>query len=193
MAAPNTRNVSAAQPKVGGGVYWAPLGTALPTDASTALVAGYTPLGYVSDAGITPSRDTSIDKPKAWGGDTVAALQTDESLSYEWTLIEAFSGDVRKFVHGAANVTITAAVSGTGEKLAILDKGGKPANCVLVFDMKYGAKVRRVVLPVADNVVSAEAPYSDSDLSGFTITTEALKDTSGVRMYEFTTNDNALP
>ena len=193
MSAPNTRNVSAAQPKVGGGVYWGPLGTTLPTDASTALAAGFTPLGYISDAGITPSRDTSIDKPKAWGGDTVAALQTDESLSYEWTLIEAFSGDVRKFVHGEANVTVTPPATGVGETLAILDKGGKPANCVLVFDMKYGAKVRRVILPVADNVVSAEAPYSDSDLSGFTITTEALKDTSGVRMYEYSTNDNPLP
>ena len=103
MAAPNTRNVSAAQPKVGGGVYWAPLGTALPVDASTLMstLTAFKSLGYISDAGITPSRDTSIDKPKAWGGDTVAALQTDESLSYEWTLIEVFSDEVRKFVHGA--------------------------------------------------------------------------------------------
>ena len=190
MAAPNTRNVSAAQPKVGGGVYWAPLGTALPTDSSTALIAAYKPLGYVSDAGITPSRDTSIDKPKAWGGDTVAALQTDESLSYEWTLIEVFSDEVRKFVHGQSNVTTTAPAAGQGTKLAILDKGGKPANCVLVFDMKYGAKTRRVVLPVADNVVTGESPYSDSDLSAFTLTSEALKDASGVRMYEFTQNDD---
>jgi hypothetical protein len=192
MAAPNTRNVSAAQPKVGGGVYWAPLGTALPTDSTTALAAGYKALGYVSDAGITPSRDTSIDKPKAWGGDTVAALQTDESLSYEWTLIEVFSDEVRKFVHGATNVTSVAAASGTGSTLAIIDKGGKPDNCVLVFDMKYGGKTRRVVLPVADNVVSGEAPFSDSDLSAFTLTSEALKDGSGTRMYEYTQNDDAL-
>lgn len=192
MAAPNTRNVSAAQPKVGGGVYWAPLGTALPTDSSTALAAAYKALGYVSDAGITPSRDTSVDKPKAWGGDTVAALQTDESLSYEWTLIEVFSDEVRKFVHGSANVTLTPPAAGVGGKLAILDKGGKPANCVLVFDMKYGAKTRRVVLPVADNTVSGEAPFSDSDLSAFTLTSEALKDTSGVRVYEYTQNDDGL-
>ena len=192
MAAPNTRNVSAAQPKVGGGVYWAPLGTALPTDSSTALAAAYKPLGYVSDAGITPSRDTSVDKPKAWGGDTVAALQTDESLSYEWTLIEVFSDEVRKFVHGQTNVTTTAPSAGQGTKLSIPDKGGKPANCVLVFDMKYGAKTRRVVLPVADNTISGEAPYSDSDLSAFTLTSEALKDTSGVRMYEFSQNDDGL-
>jgi hypothetical protein len=192
MAAPNTRNVSAAQPKVGGGVYWAPLGTALPTDSTTTLAAAYKALGYVSDAGITPSRDTSIDKPKAWGGDTVAALQTDESLSYEWTLIEVFSDEVRKFVHGEANVTAVAAGVGTASTLAITDKGGKPDNCVLVFDMKFGGKTRRVVLPAADSTVSGEAPYSDSDLSAFTITSEALKDSSGVRMYEYTENDDAL-
>jgi hypothetical protein len=45
MPAPSVRNVTAAKPYAGGGVYRAPLGTALPTDASTPLIGDYVPLG----------------------------------------------------------------------------------------------------------------------------------------------------
>ena len=61
MAAPSITNVAAAKPSAQGGVYYAPLGTALPTDATTALAATYVPLGYVSEDGISPSREMSSD------------------------------------------------------------------------------------------------------------------------------------
>ena len=191
MAAPSTRNVAAAKPLVGGGVYRAPLGTVLPTDASTALSAEFEALGYVSDAGVTPTRDTSVDKIKAWGGDVVAALLTDESRSFEFTLLEVFSEAVQAFVHGEDNVTATAAAGADGSTLAITDKGGKPVQQVLVFDMRHGDKRRRVVVPVADPVVTGEQPWTDGGLSAYTFTVEALKDTSGVRVYEFLENDDA--
>ena len=79
MAAPDARNVAAAKPYAGGGIYWAPVGTALPTDEMTPLPAAYIPLGYVSEDGVQPTRDTNIEKIKAWGGDIVAALLADES------------------------------------------------------------------------------------------------------------------
>jgi hypothetical protein len=193
MAAPNTKGVAALQPKVGGGVYYAPIGTALPVDATTSLVAAYIGLGFVSDAGVTPTRDTSIDKVKAWGGDVVAALLTDESESFEFTLIELYTKEVSQFIYGTTNVVVTAPVSGTGEKLAVSNKGGKPAQCIFVFDMRYGAKSARVVVPVADPVVTGEEPWQDTGLAAYTVTVEALKDTSGVRVYRYTTNDNPLP
>lgn len=45
---PNTANVTTGKPKVAGAVYRAPSGTALPTDASTALAAAYLDMGYIS-------------------------------------------------------------------------------------------------------------------------------------------------
>ncbi len=194
MAAPNTRNVAAAKPGIGGGVYRVPLGTALPTDAdaplSAAILAGA--LGYVSDAGIVPTRDTSVDKPKAWGGDIVAQLLTDESRSFAFTLLEVYSQAVQTFVHGTANVTATPATTTAGEKLSVVDKGGKPDQCVLVFEMKHGAKRRRVVVPMADPVVDSEEPWTDGGLSAYGINVEAIKDTSGARVYEYFSNDNVL-
>ena len=191
MASPSTRNVAAAKPLVGGGVYRAPLGTVLPTDATTALSAEFEALGYVSEAGVVPTRDTSVDKIKAWGGDIVAALLTDESRSFEFTLLEVFSEAVQGFVHGEDNVTATAAGAGTNSTLAIVDKGGKPEQQVLVFDMRHGDKRRRVVVPVADPTVTGEEAWTDGSLSAYAVTVEAIKDDSGARVYEYLENDDA--
>lgn len=180
----NTANVAAAKP-YGGGIYWAPLGTALPTNESAALAAAYKPLGYLSDAGLQPNSDVSEDKKKAWGGDIVAKLVTDESRSFEFTLIEEFSVEVNKFVYGAENVTVTPATSSAGQKIAVADVGGKRDNCVLVFDMKHGSKRRRVVVPVADYSKTGEGAWVDGEVMSYTISAEAIKDGAGKRVYDY--------
>ena len=189
MATPSTTNVAAAKPSALGGVYYGPIGTALPTDASTALAAEYTALGYISEDGIAPSREMSSEQIKAWGGDIVAALVTDDAKSFEFTLLEVFSADVQKFVHGADNVTVTpadpAAIPPTPEKIAILDKAYKPEDCVFVFEMQHDGKKRRVVISNADNSITGEEPYTDGGLSAYTISCIALKDDTGTRVYEY--------
>ena len=190
MAAPNARNVAAAKPFAGGGIYWAPLSTALPTDEATALPAAFKPLGFVSEDGVQPTRDTSIEKIKAWGGDIVAALLADESRSFEFTLLEVFYEEVLKFVYGAENVTITAPTASVGTKYAVTDKGGKRDNVVLVFDMRHGSKRRRLVVPIADYNLTGEQPYVDNALTAYTVTVEAIKDSSGVRVYDYGQNDD---
>ena len=190
MAAPNARNVAAAKPFAGGGIYWAPLSTALPTDEATALPAAFKPLGFVSEDGVQPTRDTSIVKIKAWGGDIVAALLADESRSFEFTLLEVFYEEVLKFVYGAENVTITAPTASVGTKYAVTDKGGKRDNVILVFDMRHGSKRRRLVVPIADYNLTGEQPYVDNALTAYTVTVEAIKDSSGVRVYDYGQNDD---
>ena len=192
MSNPNVKNVAAAKPFAGGGVYKGPLGATVPTDASSALDAALVPLGYISEDGIQPSRDTSVEKVKAFGGDIVAALLSDESRGFEFTLLEVFSQDVNEFVYGASNVTTTPAAAGIGTKVSVQDKGGKPDQCVLIFELKHGNKRRRLVVPVADPTVTGEEPYTDGGLSAYTISVEALKNASGVRVYDYLENDDAL-
>lgn len=192
MTQPSTKNVGARKPMVGGGVYYVAGTTALPTDATTALdptiIEGA--LGYISEEGIQPTRETNVEKVKAWGGDIVAALLNDESASFEFTLLETFRENVAKFVYGAGNVTVTAPTTDAGTKLNILDKGGKPEQGVFVFDMKHGNKRERVVVPVGDPVITGEEPWTDGGLSAYTVEVEAIKDDEGTRIYRYMENDD---
>lgn len=190
--ATDTQNVAAFKPdKVTGGISYGPLNAVLPTDATTPLDQAFKALGYISEEGIQPSRDTSIDKLKAWGGDVVAALLTDDSQGFVFKAIEIFSENANKFLFGDSNVTFTAAAGASNTKIAITDKGYKIEDCVLVFDMFHGDKKARVVVPIADCAVTGEDPYVDGALTGFEVTVEALKDVSGTRVYRYYELDDA--
>ena len=57
----NKKNVSLGKPKKTGCLYYAPAGTALPADATTALPAAYTCVGYLSEDGVTNATDSAGD------------------------------------------------------------------------------------------------------------------------------------
>src|SRR5690625_6012780 len=101
----NAANVSTAKPKVGGAVYSAPLGTTVPLDAATELDDAFKSLGYISEDGMTNENSPESENIKAWGGDTVASVQTEKEDSFTYTLIEAMNVDVLKEVYGQDNVT----------------------------------------------------------------------------------------
>ena len=82
-------NVSAGKPKATGGIYRAPLGTALPTDASTALSASFTSLGYIAQGGVTHSFELDTGDYRAWGGDLVLSYLNSKTHTFAFGLIEA--------------------------------------------------------------------------------------------------------
>ena len=183
--------VAAAKPKVGGGLYWAPLGTALPTDSSTALNVAFKCMGPISEEGVRPSRDTSIEKVKEWDGSTLATLLSEESRAFEVTLYGVHDVDVLKFLFDSANVVVTAAAGAVGTKLAVTDKGGKPEKGVLVLEMTHGGVKQRKVVPVADPTITDEGAYVKGELRSYTVEVEALKDSVGAFSYEYTELDDA--
>ena len=189
------KNVAAASPLVSGGILAAPIATALPTDATTALNVAFKAFGYASEDGISPSGEGATrDEIRAWGGDVVLSVLTAKSIrKFTFTLIEVFNEETAKAVFGTANVTVTAAVSGSGSKLAIQDKGDEPALQRFVFDMMFGAKRMRVVIPNGQLVVTGERPYVDSDAMGYECEVTCLPDASGVRVYRYSQNDDPLP
>lgn len=189
--AQNADNAAAFAPKADGGIWFAPLGTALPTDASTALSASFKALGYVSVDGVTPAYDESSSETiRAWGGDVLLEITTEQSVArYDYTLVEVFSENVNEFVFGEDNVTLTPATTSEGTKVAISDKGEDPVDGVIVLEMFYKGKKARVVIPHGQNRITGGNAFVHTDAAGWSLQTTCIKK-SGVRQYLYMENDD---
>ena len=179
---PNTvTNVSAGKPKIGGAVSVAPLGTALPTDATTALASEYRSLGYVSEDGVTNSNSPDSDTLKAWGGDVVLTFLNSKEDKFTLTFIEALNTDVLKLVYGDGNVTgdLTNGISVTANSEEV-------DEVVMVIDMILrNGVLKRIVIPDAKMSELGDIVYADEEAIGYETTMQAMPDSAGNTHYEY--------
>ncbi len=175
-------NVTAAKPRTGGAIYRAPLGTTLPTDASTAIdTTVFKALGYLSEDGLVNTNSPESDTVKAWGGDVVLAYQSEKADTFQFTPIESLNTDVLKAVYGDGNVTgdltngITVTANATDQEEA-----------VWVFDMiMRNGVLKRIVIPDGKISEIGDITYADEEVVGYETTLTAMPDASGNTHYEY--------
>ncbi len=166
-----SKNVSAAAPRVTGAIFVAPKGTDLPTDAKSKLPEAYKELGYVSDSGLVNSNSPSTTDVKEWGGLVVMSTLTDKPDTFKFKLIEVLSVEVLKTVYGSANVTEEKG------KITIKAKAEDPENMVWVFDMMLsGKKLKRIVVSDGKITTIGDIEYTKANASGFDLTVAAYPD-----------------
>ena len=178
---PTIANVSAATPGVSGAVYRAPLGTALPSDATTTLAGTYVELGYVSEDGITNTNTPETENIKDMGGTDVLNVLTEKTDEWQFTLIEVLNENVLEVIYGAGNVSGTL---GTG--ISVAANAGETDEGVWVFDMVMrNGVLKRVVIPNGKISEIGEITYRRDEAVGYEITVTGLADNYNNTHYEY--------
>ncbi len=188
----NKNLVMAGKPKVGGAIFRAPLGTALPTDATTKLGAEFKELGYISSDGVTRSINKGYETVNAWGGDEVMKSRSEHSVAFSFTLIESLNEESQKAKWGEAQVSATEATSGHGKQLTVAYDGADTPPAVWVIDMEDQGKLHRIVFPNAlDTTEGFEQTFSDEDVVGLPFEMTAFKDAKSGKFFFDYTDDGA--
>ena len=174
-------NVSTGKPKISGGIFRAPIGTALPTDATTDLSNSFESMGYIANGGVTQSFEINSGEYRAWGGDIVLAYQTGKSYRFKFGLVEALNKATYETMYGEANV------SGTlNSGLSITANGADMTEYVYVIELALrGGVMARIVLPDGKITESGDVVYKDDDAINFPVTITAQADNSGNSFYEY--------
>lgn len=163
----NKKNVSLGKPKKTGCLYYAPAGTALPDDATTALTTAYTCVGYLSEDGVTNATDTDTTDINEMGGIKVLSEISGYGETWQFNMIETNEASL-KLRFGTANVT------GTADKLTVYHAIPSGESLVLVFEIAMtGKRVKRIV--VADGTITEfdDTTYSAGDAIGYGVTMSA--------------------
>jgi hypothetical protein len=174
-------NVTTGKPNISGAVYVAPIGTTLPTDATTALDNAFVCLGYVSEDGLENNNDMDVSAIKAWGGMIVYRSLNELDDNFVLTLIESENADVLKAVYGSNNVTVDA-----DGNVTVAVKADDPEENVWVFELALrNSRAKRIV--IADGAITAREAitYNDSDAVGYGITVSAYPDANGETHKEY--------
>lgn len=169
-------NITIGLPKVGGAIYFAPAGTALPTNASSSLSGAYVNLGYVTEEGVTLTTAEETDTIKAWGPETVMVSQSDFTETVTYNLLETIKPAVLQYMRGSSNVVInqdgSIASGTTGEPL--------PHGIIVVDTIQNNGsanpRYHRIVYgdcQVTDR--SGDQTYNNSDPVTFPVTITAFK------------------
>lgn len=171
----NAQDVSFGKPKASGGVWYAPAGTTLPTNATDALGSDFVSVGYVSEDGLVNSVETDTAEINAWGGDTVLSGQTSFKETFTVNLLETNQYALELY-YGADNVT----VDGSGN-ITVNQTGTPLPEVVVVFEtVMTGGRIKRIVLPhavIADR--SGEITYTDGEAVQYPVQFTALPDSAG--------------
>lgn len=177
----NKSYVSVGKPKIGGAIWRAPEGTALPTTAGGELDSAFEALGYISEDGVVNANARTTENIKAWGGDTVLTTLTEKTDTFAFTMIESLNGVVLKTVHGDNNVTGDL-TSGLTVKVNASDD--EPHAYVIDQELQGNVKMR-IVIPSAKVSEVGDITYKDDTAIGYPVTLSALPDEDENYHYEY--------
>jgi len=163
------------RPSDGGVFYRAPLGTTLPTDATSPLNALFMDHGWLGEDGITLMVNRETTDHHAFGSDLVKTTQDNYKEQLQLTLLES-DPDVFETVFGPG---ITLGTAGGSRTIVIEHRSQQLPRSAFVVEVIDGNKTRRLVIQEGMVTTLDDINYVHSDLLAYTITVDCYKPASG--------------
>jgi hypothetical protein len=158
---------------VSGECHLAPAGTALPTDSSTALAAGFDALGYNTDAGVTETINDTRTDIQAWqNGDVVRRVRTSHVVEYAFTLLETSAETLEAYYGDFTNGVV---------KL----RGDTETRGVWAIEVVDGADVVRIVIPDGEVTQRGGVQYVNGDAVAYPVTITCYPDANGDKAIKY--------
>jgi hypothetical protein len=178
---------------VTGALRVAPMGTTTPVDMA-AWPTGWIDLGYISDDGITESRDEDRQDFVPWQETTPIRTEVTRSIvTFQATLWESNFNTISLYYRvGVDDFTSF----GTGDTAGVyFDEKGKPKQDLRAFgiDVVDGVYARRAVLPMGEVTERGDIVYKSDTLIGYEVTITAYPGADGISVRRFFREGWALP
>lgn len=172
-------NVYAAMPKVTGTLFYAPIGTELPTDATTELDPAFIECGFIGEDGFTESLTRDTTDKKAFGGQTVKKLQTDYTATVAFTFLESMNAEVLRAVYGEDNVEVD------GGDITVRKNKRLLPHKVWVIDTEDGDSDIRWVIGDGQITETADVNVVHTDTIEYGVTMECFEDANGDNLVQY--------
>lgn len=158
---------------VTGAVYYAATGTALPTNATTALNASFlaNDVGYISEDGITMSVSEDITDIKAWqDGAIVRKVQTGHDVTFQFAMLETASDPLNLYF-------------GNFSANAVEVDGSTMPRQSIIIQVDDGGNDIRIVIPDGQVTERGDIVFANAEALTYDVTITAYPDGSNNKAY----------
>lgn len=173
---------NAANVRVGvtGGIYHAPLGTELPTDATSEISEAFLDVGYISEDGVTQSTSTDVENIVAWqNGDVVRKVQTSHDLTFQFSMLETT----------AENMGLYYADRDASDSVVKVT-GSQSERKSWILELVDGDDVVRIVVPDGNVTERGDLTWANGEAVMYDVTITAYPDADGVKAYIYRDSGN---
>lgn len=154
---------------LGGAVFYAPKGTALPETHDETLAVAFVPVGILSEDGVNEGLSVDSNKIKGWpGGQTVRVTNTSTEKTVGFTMIEN-SPLAAKLYYGA-DAPVKA---GTGARVDIPEAVGVVEG-VFVVEKHDGDTIERRCIELGQVTDRGDQSANNEDAAGKEVTLESV-------------------
>lgn len=162
-------NPDAVRVGVTGTVYMAPVGTALPTDVTTALNAAFQSVGFISEDALTENLSVTKELLRAWQRPVgIRTLTTEVEWTFQFGMLET-SPLVLDLYYDGADSEVASGVAKTSIKA--WPTGARKA---MVIELVDGDVITRYAIPVVEVGDREEVNHTNTEGTVWGVTVNVM-------------------